>query len=69
MVSKHTQHHDFFGQRCEGKGQSLTQLPKADLFTFWFSFVGPFVVMPPKGDHLLFLGPNRATKSNNIYIY
>ena len=28
---------------------SHTQLPKADLLTFWFSSVGPFLVMAPKG--------------------
>ena len=27
----------------------ITQLPKADLLTFWFSSVGPFLVMAPKG--------------------
>ena len=33
-----------------------SHLPKADLLTFWFSHVGPFLVKAPKGDHLLFSG-------------
>ena len=35
-------------------GPQTTQLPKADLLTFWFSSFGPFLVKAPKGDHLLF---------------
>ena len=32
----------------------MSQLPKADLLTFWFSHVGfPFLVEVPKGDYLL----------------
>ena len=30
-------------------GTELTQLPKADLLTFWFSSLGSVLVMAPKG--------------------
>ena len=36
---------------------AFTNLPNADLLTFWFPCVGPYVVKIPKRDHLLFLGP------------
>ena len=32
----------------------LPRLPKANLLTFWFPHFGPFLVMAPKGDQLLF---------------
>ena len=35
---------------------------KADLLTFWFSLFGLFLVEVPKGDHLLFAGPNWASE-------
>ena len=45
--------------------RSLPQLPKADLLTFWFCDFDPFLVAP-KGDHLVFLGPNWATESSYL---
>ena len=36
---------------------SLSCPKRIDILTFWFSDFDPFLVMAPKGDHLLFLGP------------
>ena len=33
----------------KGDQRSFSQLFKADLLTFWFSNVGPYLVMAPKG--------------------
>ena len=35
----------------------LTCPKRIDLLAFRFSSLGPFLVMAPKGDHLLLLGP------------
>ena len=37
--------------------RSCSQLSKANVLTFWFSQF-PVLVMAPKGDHFLFLGPS-----------
>ena len=47
-----------------GEGSpTKTHLPKADLLTFWFSNVGPFLVKVPKGEPLISRSENRLQKS------